>query len=578
MAMRAPSQVFSFTAGMLDPELEARPDIKNYYSGARDLTNMLGLPQGGIQTRPGLVMDAELPEAAGGALLAAFEHSVDKVFLIAVTHLQAHVYKQGQKVATLTTPYTAAMLPALRWVQGVDTMILCHPDVRPKRLQRQGSDSVWGISDVPLVNIPTYDFGAGAESTWGDTRGWPISCFIYEGRLYFGGSKSRPFTLWGSVAGSYWDFKYSTDNSVAQKADEAVEITLDSGGVQHLFGMSTLFLFTTKGLHAVAESPVTPENIYAKAHSAIPVANVRPVEVEGAVVFVSLLRNPDGSQTSQAVHEILYNADSEGYVVQPLSLLAYSLMRAPVDMALRLGSDANSANHLFVINVDGSAAILNSRRSQQITAWTFATTEGQFLRCAVVGNQAYFLVKRSVAGVDRYFIERLDNQARLDCSAVSDHAEAVTAHGGFAHLDGQEVTLFGDGYHLGEAVVAGGQIAAPYAVKRLEAGFNFNWAVETMPVEAQLTDGTLIGNSHRLTAATIRHREATAYSVNGRRWTARRFGAASLDEPPEPDTGLAKIRLLGWQGGRRGGGATVRIEGDAMTPAAILSITAEVAN
>ena len=41
-------------------------------------------------------------------------------------------------------------------------------------------------------------------------------------------------------------------------------------------------------------------------------------------------------------------------------------------------------------------------------------------------------------------------------------------------------------------------------VTSLEVGLAFDCVVETMPIEAQLADGTPIGNRQRITRATIR--------------------------------------------------------------------------
>ena len=88
MVFRVPTQQYSLTSGMLDPALAARTDIRAYYAGALDLTNMLGLPQGGVETRPGLERVAELPQAATGARLARFEFSTEQTYLAVFTALE----------------------------------------------------------------------------------------------------------------------------------------------------------------------------------------------------------------------------------------------------------------------------------------------------------------------------------------------------------------------------------------------------------------------------------------------------------------------------------------------------------
>ena len=52
----------SFNAGVLDPRLAARIDLKAYYDGAETLDNAICIPQGGASRRPGLEYIDELPK------------------------------------------------------------------------------------------------------------------------------------------------------------------------------------------------------------------------------------------------------------------------------------------------------------------------------------------------------------------------------------------------------------------------------------------------------------------------------------------------------------------------------------
>ncbi len=69
MGLKAPIQIYDFTAGWLSG-LEARADLRVYYKGGREVTNMVGLTTGGQRRRGGSRQVAEIPEAANGARLA----------------------------------------------------------------------------------------------------------------------------------------------------------------------------------------------------------------------------------------------------------------------------------------------------------------------------------------------------------------------------------------------------------------------------------------------------------------------------------------------------------------------------
>ncbi|MGH6948833.1 MAG: hypothetical protein ACREDZ_16000, partial [Kiloniellales bacterium] len=159
MTRRTAIQVYGFASGMLDDTLAARSDIRAYYSGALEIANLLGLPQGGLALRGGLAFVAELAQAADGCRLARFEFSTEQVYLIAFTDLEIRVYREGVLQATLASPYAAADLAGLDWTQSLDTMILVHPQHAPRRLLRQGSHSAWALSTLALTNPPKHEFG-----------------------------------------------------------------------------------------------------------------------------------------------------------------------------------------------------------------------------------------------------------------------------------------------------------------------------------------------------------------------------------------------------------------------------------
>ena len=648
MTARAPAVQTSFAAGMLDPQLAARTDVAAYGNGGRDLTNVVGLPQGGVTLRGGLAYFAEIAEGGANARLLRFEFSTEQVYLMVLRPLAIDVYlPDGTLCATVATTYAADEIAAVQWVQSLDTLILVHPDHVPGRLVRSGSHAAWVLSDLAFTDAPTYAFGnatTGAatpsgtggsvtvtstaadfadaepgwkvvidsgqitvtavnsatqvtgtvgddtlddtaaaaagewtleEPVWSETRGWPSSVFLHQGRLYFGGSKSRPQTIWGSRAGKFFDFGWTSD----ALDDEAVELTLDNDrvcAVRHLYSLNTLFAFTSGGMFSRTSAEViTPGDFVFARSSEVPAAAIRPAELDGSVMFIS---GADAGQ-HRTLYEAVYDYNIDAYRADDVAILSESLLRTPVDMAARLGNEANAANHLFVVNGDdGTVAVLNSRKVQKMTGWTLLATGGCVRAVAVAGGVPYFLVERVVAGATRYFIERLDADRSLDCGLFLTAARATDTWNGLDHLEGATLDLIGDGVPLGRAVVSGGTVTTPYAVATLEAGFAFDWAVETMPVEIGLADGTLIGNRHRLTKATIRVRDTAGISVNGRRIPDRFVGGGLLDGTAVRFTGQRVVRLLGWKGGRLSAeGATVRITGTSVNPASILSVVAEVA-
>ena len=448
------------------------------------------------------------------------------------------------------------------------------------------------FADMSTISGWSFDMSTAAnkaEDTWSDRRGWPSSVYFFEGRLYFGGSQSRPQTEWGSVTNDFFNFEERAASDGEPLDDSAVEFSMDGDRVskiQQQYALDDFFLFTTGGVFVGRESPVTPKNFYFQRHTEVPASPVRPQEMDGSVVFISdAFTDEDGISHHQTVQELVpAGTDENGLVIyqtQDLALLAGALMRAPVDMAARRGDFANSAHHLFVVNDDGTLAVLNTRKSQQITGWTLWTTAGAFRRVAVVGRSTYALVRRVVNGETRDFLERLKQGHDLDCSVVVTASSPKTVWNGLGHLEGHAARLLGPGgADLGVQTVSGGTVVTPYPVMAVEVGLVFPWVLETMPIEARLGDGTLVGNAHRIVRSSIRFMESRGpIEVNGQVLVFKSFGPDALDSPPPVFTGVRTIRFIGWHGGvfRRGGGGTVRISGDSAARATILSVTSEIA-
>lgn len=570
--MRGPYIQTAFAAGYLDKSLKSRIDIAAYNQGASDTLNVLSMPTGGLTLRPGLEWFATIASGGDNARLLRFEFSTEQVYLMVLRALAIDVYlPDGTLAATVVTTYAAAEIADVAWTQSLDTLILVHPDHAPAKLVRSGSHTSWTLSNITLTNIPQYDFGSGDEDVWSVSRGWPRSVFLHQGRLYFGGSKSRPQTVWGSTANSFFDF--ATTSSALD--DEAVELTLDNDrvcAVQGIYALNGFFVFTSGGLFARAFSEViTPSNFSLARQSEISASAIRPVEMDNSVLFIS----EDIEGQFSTAYEVVYDYTTESWSAEDVATLAEILIKTPVDMAARRGNEENSAFHLFVVNSDGTCAVLNSRKSQKMTAWTYAETDGEFLRVATVGGYPYFLVKRDSA----YHIMRMKSDNQLDFSKKMTSVTAKTTWDGLDYAEGETLYLIGDGYPIGEAEVTSGEIETPYAVSTLEAGIPFDWAMETMPVEMPASNGTLIGNRHRLTRAAIRVQDTTAMAVNGYSVSFRALGDSLLDQEIMPFSGIKNVRLLGWSGGRLGqDGATVRLTGTSANKATILSLVAEVSD
>ncbi len=713
----APKHQFSWTRGQLDYSVALRPDMDAYYKGGLELTNFELMSHGDLKRRGGLEYVAEIPAAASGVRMGAFEFSNVQKYLIVFVDSTIKIFKDGAHQADEVTTFSASDLPGLDWTQSLDTMLIDHQSKAPQQLVRQGSHTSWSLSPSVLTNIPTYRFadpttsnGTPAaitgnttftsvgdefvsgdvgnfiignqgraeittftntksvsitvtqdfknttvieggdwtieEPAWSVPRGYPGSVALFQGRTYHAGAQELLQTVWGSRSGNQ-PFDYKETHEALE--DEAVAATLDGeavNAVQRVVGLGDLFLFTTGGVFAVIvpETGIAPDRFRPSKQTAVPAAKIRPVEIEDTLAYIAA----DDDDKATTLHQLLVDPESNQtkYFAQDLNLLATSVLNVPVDLAARKGrQDSTSATHAFVVNSDGTVAVMHTRRRESVLGWTVWKTPGnsgadQLKASAVVGTDVYFVVKRTINSVDRYFLEKVNAAAFFDSSvtrsiasititgatqsdpvvvtavahgltdgdvinlhnltgmtelngrsftvanATTDTVElsgedgtghtaytsggtisATSTFGGFSHLTGETLAVWADGAKRDDVLVNGsGQIVVtdggdPLVVSTLEAGMPLSWVAETMPLEAQLSDGTLIGETHRLSEVTVRVINAYDLTINGRGQSFRRMRGMTLDTSLQAYTGPVISKLLGWN--RRGDDpATIRLTGD----------------
>jgi hypothetical protein len=157
----------SFASGELTPLLAAREDLAAYMIGAKELTNFIVVPQGGIVNRPG-TKSLSLPGEIGeGARLVPFVFNEDDAYCMVFRPDGSALIYDGDSLAWTANghPYTAARLENLTWLQSADVMYLFHPDVPPYKLLRRGNraekDFTWSFERMAFKEGPYDDINTG---------------------------------------------------------------------------------------------------------------------------------------------------------------------------------------------------------------------------------------------------------------------------------------------------------------------------------------------------------------------------------------------------------------------------------
>lgn len=156
--MRTNPSQYSFSAGEVSPLLHGRPDYQRVQNGLRQCRGFVPLRQGGITRAPGTLYRGRTRGDVAGRLVG-FQFATDDAVVLEFTHLRMRVWRYGALVMDgaspyeLVTPYDAAAVTRLRWVQSADVIYLVDGVLAPRRLARLALDN-WTITAAEFERGP----------------------------------------------------------------------------------------------------------------------------------------------------------------------------------------------------------------------------------------------------------------------------------------------------------------------------------------------------------------------------------------------------------------------------------------
>lgn len=461
-------------------------------------------------------------------------------------------YNGTTKVATVeeawtvtpdaTSTYTTTTFSAL----SVNQYINVQPQGRARIVRYVSATVVEVVTEYPFFNTTTIDAGRwelehGYVDVWSSAKGWPRTVTFHEGRLYFGGSKSRPSTIWGSKIGLFFDFVPSESLD-----DDAVEATLDTNDlnvITDIISSRDFQVFTTGGEFYVPQQgtdPVTPLTFTFKNVSRNGIKpGTRVQSVESGSIYIQ--------RQGKSLNEFVFNDTQLTYITQRISLLSGHLLKGPQRVALRKASSTEEADLLLMTNTDdGTMAVFSIMRSQQVTSPSEFITDGSYIDVGVDVNAIYVVTKRTFNSVDRYFIELFGYEYFTDCAFVGGSAGGVGS--GLPHV-GKSLNVICDGSPQGNETVSGAGAVTfdRESVTSYEVGLPITVYVKTMPAEVKLQTGSRVSFKKRIVEISAVLNETQNLIINEQPVAFRLFDNPLLDDPIPEFTGIKRVNgVLGY--------------------------------
>lgn len=145
----------NFSSGELSPVLSTRTDIAQYANGAKTLTNVIPLVEGGVRKRPGTLFRHIMQ---GAIRLIPFVSTSENAFLLILKSEEILVYrpKTNTVIATVTTPYLTYAVKSLHYVHTRYVMYFTHQDHPVSYLQCSEDFQTWAFKPMSF-DIPPMD-------------------------------------------------------------------------------------------------------------------------------------------------------------------------------------------------------------------------------------------------------------------------------------------------------------------------------------------------------------------------------------------------------------------------------------
>ena len=414
------------------------------------------------------------------------------------------------------------------------------PQGRAKIVQFTSTTVVNAITEFPFFNTTAvangnWELESGYENVWSAGKGWPRTVTFHQGRLYFGGSKSRPSTVWGSKVGIFFDFEGTEGLD-----DDSVEATLDTNtfnAITDIISGRDLMIFTTGGEFYVPQQglePITPTSFFVSTTGrAGSKQGIRVQQLESGVLFIQ--------RQGKILSEIAYSDTQLTYLTSKISLLSGHLLKNPTRMALRRAVDTDENDLLLITNsTDGTIAAYSIMRSQNVIAPSeFITAGGEFLDVGVDITTIYTVVKRTVSGTAQYYVERFDPTLLTDSAKTGGVASTVS----MSHVVGKEVNVLLDGIvQANQTVPGGGTVTFPRAsASSYEVGLPITVQATTMPIDLKIQSGTRLGFKKRIVEVNALVYETQNMVINGIEVPFRSFDTASTLDADVPDYTGTKV-------------------------------------
>lgn len=284
-----------------------------------------------------------------------------------------------------------------------------------------------------------------AFSAWDSVLGFPKLCCIHKERLCL----LRGTKFWASVPG---DFENMAARDGADTVpDSAISLDIASKDVSDSVWMTSadaLLVGTSGAEVAISEITTTeafgPGNVQAKKGTKKGSRQVAPARVGASTLFVM--------RTGRGMQNLRYSLDADGYDTVDLMVLAEHIASGQI---IGLAYAAEPHSIVWAWCADGSLIGLTFQLEQDVIGWHPHDVTGAVeSACAIPDStgafdQLWMIVRRTINGVTRRYVEFLNKEWKADEDALMDARFSDCGATFDGVLTGASITLSAADYSAG---------------------------------------------------------------------------------------------------------------------------------
>lgn len=341
---------------------------------------------------------------------------------------------------------------------------------------------------------------------------YPSAVALHQGRLWYARTHNRPNAVWGSQSANFENM----DVSRPARPSDAVSFALVANQVNSVNQIASLgknlVALTSDSIFAINGGgegvPITPAAINPERQSARGSTRLKPIIVDNIMFY----------QPTKAgeVRTLGWDFQIEGLASNNVAIFSPHFFKNRLIVSWAYQDNPYSC--IWAVLDNGEMLCFTWEQEHEVWGWTKIDIDGFVEQCASIteGGYArlYILVRRTIAGVERRFHERMalphiddaDVACHLDCAITQAFDPPSNVVTGLWHLEGEEVTVHADGYSFHGLTVEDGSVTLPngYEAVVATAGLSYEGLIETLPPVATGQGGTFHVDPQNIGQVTLR--------------------------------------------------------------------------